>query len=484
MPLTVYKRLFSGSLRIFLAEALLLPTGFLTVIYLTRQLSPSGYGLYSLTLLIVTWIGWAVMAIFGQATVKLISDAENWQAVATSLLRFNLIISSLATSLLCLGANSLANLFDTPSLSFYLTIAAFDIPLFTLARLHQNILIGTEGAKERATIAASYWLSRFILIVIFVYSGWGVTGAILGSLGASLISLGVSRCYIAPSVFSPASLPAQQLWHYVLPLFLSTICLRLYNTIDLAALKLFGGTTAEVGVYAATQNLALILNVFAFSFSPLLLATLSRLYRNGDREFSRTLSRQALRLTLLLLPIVGLLAGSASEILAFIYDERYQSGAILLGWVMLGACASVMISVAIAILTAIEQPRLTVILTAPLLPLAALLHALLTARWLAVGAAMATASCSCFGAIALVLAIRQILHVSPPLATLGRSIIIGTGIYFSATLWPVSGFWLLFKLLGLTILLPLAFFALGELHHNDLQLAKSLLPQFQSRQGK
>lgn len=483
MPSTIYKRLLDGSFRIFCAEALLLPTGFLTIIYLTRQLSPSGYGVYSLTLLIVTWMSWAIMAIFGQATVKLISNAEDWLAVATSLLRLNLIVSSVATAMLCLGANSLAELLDTPKLAFYLTLAAFDLPLFTLARLHQNILIGTESAKERAIIAASYWLSRFVLIVTFVYSGWGITGAILGSLGASLISLGVSRCYVAPSLFGLASRQTSQLWHYVLPLFFSTICLRLYNTIDLAALRLLGGTTAEVGVYAATQNLALILNVFAFSFSPLFLATLSRLYKKGDREASRSLSRQALRFVLLLLPLVGLLAGSASEILAFIYDERYQSGAMLLGWVMVGACGSVMISVAIAILTAIEHPRITIILTAPLLPLAVILHGILTVKWLAVGAAAVTASCTILGAIALVFAVHRLLHVSPPLATLGRSLIISAGIYFGATWWSVSGFWLLLKLLGLSLLLPLAFFALGEFRRNDIQLAKSFLPQFKSRQG-
>jgi len=42
------RHLLTGTIRIFLAEALILPTGFITAIYLARSLGPAGYGIFAL----------------------------------------------------------------------------------------------------------------------------------------------------------------------------------------------------------------------------------------------------------------------------------------------------------------------------------------------------------------------------------------------------------------------------------------------------
>jgi O-antigen/teichoic acid export membrane protein len=39
------RHVLDGTIRVFLAEALLLPTGLLTTAFLTRRLGPEGYGL-------------------------------------------------------------------------------------------------------------------------------------------------------------------------------------------------------------------------------------------------------------------------------------------------------------------------------------------------------------------------------------------------------------------------------------------------------
>jgi len=42
------RHVLDGTIRVFLAEALLLPTGLLTTAFLTRRLGPEGYGLFLL----------------------------------------------------------------------------------------------------------------------------------------------------------------------------------------------------------------------------------------------------------------------------------------------------------------------------------------------------------------------------------------------------------------------------------------------------
>jgi O-antigen/teichoic acid export membrane protein len=45
--------MLGGTIRVFLAEALLLPTGLLTTAYVTRKLGPEGYGLFVLAATLV-----------------------------------------------------------------------------------------------------------------------------------------------------------------------------------------------------------------------------------------------------------------------------------------------------------------------------------------------------------------------------------------------------------------------------------------------
>lgn len=51
-------QLLSGTTWITLAEGLLLPTGFITLTFLTRQLGADGYGLFALSATLITWIEW------------------------------------------------------------------------------------------------------------------------------------------------------------------------------------------------------------------------------------------------------------------------------------------------------------------------------------------------------------------------------------------------------------------------------------------
>ena len=48
-----HRRMVDGTLWIFLAEALLVPTGFVITVFLTRRLGPADYGLFTLSAVLV-----------------------------------------------------------------------------------------------------------------------------------------------------------------------------------------------------------------------------------------------------------------------------------------------------------------------------------------------------------------------------------------------------------------------------------------------
>src|SRR5687768_3944835 len=60
------QHLFDGTIRVFLAEALILPTGILTAAFLTRRLGPDDYGLFTIVAIIVVWIQTSITAFFSR----------------------------------------------------------------------------------------------------------------------------------------------------------------------------------------------------------------------------------------------------------------------------------------------------------------------------------------------------------------------------------------------------------------------------------
>ena len=88
-----------GTIRVFLGEMLLLPTGLLTAAYLTRKLAPEGYGLFTVSATMVAWIEWSIAAIFAGAALKLIGEADDWRPIGAAVARLRMLLRARASFL-------------------------------------------------------------------------------------------------------------------------------------------------------------------------------------------------------------------------------------------------------------------------------------------------------------------------------------------------------------------------------------------------
>ena len=219
-----------GTVRVFLAEALLLPTGLITAAYLTRPLGPAGYGLFTLAAMLTTWIAQSAASLFSRTTIKFVSKAEDWRPVGTTVLRVYLACG-LSTALLLWGtAEPIAALFGEPKLPIYLQLFAADLVLFSLVQAPRGILIGAGQFRKRAIASAIRWPVRLLLIILLVEMGLSVSGAILGSVGATLVELAVCRFYVRPTLFSASAFPVRKLWSYATLLLLYALSVRLFTS--------------------------------------------------------------------------------------------------------------------------------------------------------------------------------------------------------------------------------------------------------------
>lgn len=479
-----HQRLYNlaiGTTWVFLAEALLIPTGFILTVFLTRQLGPANYGLFTLAAALVAWAETGISSAFDRTTVKFVGQSEDWRPVGTTLARLYLVTSVCMALLFGLLAGPIAAVLNEPSLALYLRLFALDIPLYSMARAHRSILVGTGRFRERAATSVGRWMTRLALIALLVKLGFSVPGAILGSIGASLVEWAIARLYTRVSFWDRSDFAVQQLWGYVFPLFLAAFGLYLYKKMDLFALKMLGGTAAQVGIYGAALTLGRLPNLLAKSFSPLLLSTLSRMWSAGEEGSARQMVRGAMRVVLCLLPVAGLVAGAASELTGLALGPLYTSGAPLMAWLVFGTVAQVVISISRAMLTAAGKPRWNLALTALLMPLAVVGHLLLIPRLGAVGAAVVSTLTAGLGALAAIWAIYRVWRILPPVKTLVRSCVVCVLAYGAATVWPVSGPMLFLKLLIIGLCILLAFLLLGELDSDDLALARRMLRKWMAQ---
>ncbi len=464
-----------GAAGVFLAEALILPTGLMTAAYLTRGLGPAGYGLFTVAASLTASVAWTTSSLFARTTVKFVSEAEDWRSVCAELVRLNLTAGLVATVVFLFAARPLATLFGDRELAGYLGLFAIDLLIFVAAQTHRNILVGMGRFSERALVAAARSIARLALIVLLVGMWRSVTAAILGSIGASIVELAVCRWFVQPGLSLRGGRSIPELWVYAGPLFLFVLCMRLFDRLDLFALKALGGTAADAGLYGAAQNLSVTPNLVALALCPLLLSSLGRHARRGELATVRRIARDAVRLVLGSLPFAAMAAASAEEVVTFLFGATFAAAGPVLALLTFAAVAMLGVSVGTTILTAAGRPGLTLATGAPMLAIALLGHLALIPRFGAIAAAWVTTVVAICGALTATVAAGRAWGFQLPLGTGIRSLALCAFAYGSAASWPAPGLWVVWKLAVIALVIPFGFWALGEFGAEERDALRSLV---------
>lgn len=468
--------ILSGTLWNMVAVGIRLPVGFITVVVLTSVLGPEDFGRFTLTTAVVLWLKFSITLLFEQATVKLVSEADDWRPIGAKVSQITGVLSLGAVVLLWMMADAIATLLQDPALAGYLRLLSLDIPFFCLGRIHDSLLIGTGQFRQRALSVGAYWLTRILLIVGFVFLGWSVLGALLGCMVGSVVSFVIGRCFIRPALFQRSGLSRDHLWAYAGPLFISSMGLQIYDKLDLLAYKALGGTIAQAGIYALALQLIIVARVFAAALNPLLLSTLSRLLKVGEQRQAKQIAHTALRVLLLQFPLLAMLASSAPEWIVFGFGEQYGPSAPLFAWLIFSAVGLDLVQITSAILTGLGRPRASIWLVVPLPLLALCGYFWLIPHLGASGAAQVTTIVALLGGLGGGVMVQSAWPLRLPVGTFWRSFFL-SGVSASVTqAWHTPGWGVFLKLAGITAGIFIGFMLLGEFKKQDLTSVKSLLP--------
>lgn len=457
-----------GAAQVMGAEGLALPAGLIMAAYLGRALGPSDYGLFMVAASIVTTLQWVIGQVFARATVRLVGEADDWRNAGAGVLRAQTLLGLAVAIGLWTSAGFLAGQLGEPRLATLLRWFALELPITAASVACRNVLTGRREYAARALAGAARSIGRPFFVVAFVAAGWSVTGAVIGSVVAALAIHGVAQFLARVPLRRPASFPTRRLWQLAVPMFMLALSLRLIDRLGLLAVKLFGGTTADAGWFAAAQNFTVPPALFAMSFSPLLMASLTPASLRHDHAEVRRIGRQALRVVLLLAPGAALAAGAAPEIVQFIYGAAFEPAAALAVPLLAAAVGLMLVSVASALLMAADRARLASVCLWPVLPATVMAHVLVVPAHGAMGAALVTAAATTVGALASLVVVSVVLGVRAPASTLLRTLVVSTAAYVFAAAWTTDGVWLGVKAAAGCVLVAGAFALAGEFDTEDL----------------
>jgi len=464
-----------------LGEGISLPLAIATAAVLTRGLGPEAYGRFTLAAMLVTTLEWILIAILANVVVKFVAEAVDWKPIAATAYRAYLFSGVALAAVLWLLAGWIAQWLKDPLLGPYLRLFALEIPLFGLFLACRNVLAGTGRYRQQAVMSAARWLGRAALIVLLIQMGWGVRGAILGSVGGVLIAWVVGQAFVGGATWGRAGFPVRQLVDLAVPVFLLMLTARLFDQFGMLMLYAMLGSSPEIGYYGAAQNVSMVTGVVAATVVPILISTLVAAVRGGDEAGAREVVARSVRASLALIAFAAIVPGSSAAVVELLFGADFLGAGPLLSWLVFVAVSLIIISVGIALLIARGRVLPAVVLTAPLLPLSLLGHYLLIPRLGALGAAIVTTVTAVLAAGICTAVALRVWQVRLPIGTLLRSVALGVAAYVAASVWPASGLLVVGKVAVLSVLVMVGFVVLGELSRAELADLRASLPEWRHR---
>ena len=368
--------------------------GFFATIYFTRTLGEEIYGFYAITLSLVAWLGIVKSAGFGQAIVKRMSEDEESYVYLVA----GTAIKSLLVTIVAIGVflfhDQVNHYVGYPVAKFVVLLLVVSIFRSTV----NSALKGTHRVHVYASLSTADQISKTILMVIFVYIGWELSGMLLGYAVGSMIIACVGLWIVNPRLVVPDLNHFVRLFDFAKFSWLGSLRKKAFSDMDIIVLGLFvpAGLT---GIYAVAYTLTTFLDIFSSAIKTTLFPELSKQSTAGDTYMVRTLTNDALTFAgLFLIPgIFG--AAILGDRLMRIYGEGFAIGDEVLTILLVGILAYTYNKQLLNTLNAIDRPDLAfranaVFIVANLVLNVALVY---TIGW--VGAAIATASSAAIGLV-------------------------------------------------------------------------------------
>jgi O-antigen/teichoic acid export membrane protein len=342
--------------------------GLALMAFLTRNLGVADYGLYAISVVMVSWLGVSLIVATTGTTVRIVAGEEHGHRYAATMLRLVAVAGLVLSVALFLSAGWLAAALRAPSVAPLLRILSPDLVLAAVAATYSGILIGQERFFSSAAMVLLGAACQLAAAWLLVVGGWGPAGACAAVAVGSALQVFTGWRLTGIGLMHHERVPFQHLWGHVRLMALGQLALRVSQSMDLLAVKFLLRSPVAAGHYAGAQNITFAAMSLFVPVSSVALQSLASGRRTGDFAEAQHLAAKFVRGAL---AYAGLLCGlsvATPRITTFLLGPEFAPSSPVLA-LLLWAVAFRVLAVAGRVLISAVNEATSVV--APLLVLIA-----------------------------------------------------------------------------------------------------------------
>jgi len=278
-------------------------------IIIARNFGPEGYGLLTLSLMVIGWFITFSGLGLNRGIVRFIPifkaqkrEDKIKQTFRSSLSKV-IVSSTISFLLLFFLSNFIAiQIFNEPQLVIFLKFFSILIPITVALEIFLSVIQANEEIFIYNFIYKFFiGISKIMLLILFIVFGWGLSSIYLSSFIATSLTFVLtvvifSRLY--PNLlnkFKGDSKATNKLFKelvsYSWPLVFYGVIWNVFYWTDTVLIGYFGNT-ADVGLYSVAEQMAFLLNLAPQLFLQLFFPLINRRYFQGKKEIVKQLAQQ------------------------------------------------------------------------------------------------------------------------------------------------------------------------------------------------
>ncbi len=329
-------RVAGGSVLILMSMSFGVGLNYVYSICLAHMFNAETFGLYTLGLAAFNVLSVVSVAGLDRAILRSIPAADEGNQtilvgpMAKHIAGMSLIIGCfVGLTLLGLSSSLSMKIFNKPELTSVLVLFSFAIPLFALSTVLLSTLQALQDNRWRSFVKYGCEpLVKFGLTVVFVWLGWGISGA-LAAFGIALCLTVVLayiplRHYVSTDCTSFQSKEFnKEVLRFAAPLLGALIVASLATRSDIFVIG-YWLQPDQIGFYGAAFQTASIIALILSSLDSVATPLISRAIAGGHKEDLQSLLQFVLRWSVTIsLPVFLIFVLFPTEVLS-IFGDRFQ----------------------------------------------------------------------------------------------------------------------------------------------------------------
>jgi len=318
-----------GTIYLTISQVVFLITGFILHPYLGRKLGPELYGIFGVISALIMINDLTLMRGIYETITKFVAEREDVAKTIIKGMLKMMALGSLIIGTICyIFAEQIASLMNDPELASYIKLFSFTIPLTGLSMVFLGALNGLRQFGKQALISIIFNMVRFISVIILVFLGFSIKGAIVGLIISDLFRLVMAKWLCKPRADTVHDFDYRKMLRFAFHLMIIALITSLIMNIDLLAVKIFLKDNLQAGIYTAAITIAKIPPFLIMPISLITLPSISKSMSEGNQALSEKQINQSLRLLLMIvLPLSLIIIATSEHCISLLYGNKYVQAA-------------------------------------------------------------------------------------------------------------------------------------------------------------